>query len=69
MWVITRNVRRDSVDSSPVEKHIDRVKRPKLDIDSYREETNVPRTIVGDSKPRHWTLVLWEKIVRSIKFN
>jgi hypothetical protein len=74
MWVITQNVRRDSVDPSPTEKHLDRVKRPKLNIDSYREEKNVPRTIVGfkiaeESKPQHWTVALWKKIVRSIKFN
>jgi len=73
MWVITRNVRRDSIDPSPTEKYLNKVKRPLLNIDIYKKEKNVPQTIVGfeitEDKTPHWTVALWKKIARSIKFN
>ena len=73
MWVITRNVRRDSADPSPTENYIDRVKHPKLNIDSYKDKKNVTRTIIGfeitEDETPHWTVALWKKIVKSYKSN
>lgn len=65
MWLRAPDERRDSVDPSPTEKYINRVKRPELNIKNYKE---VPRTI-GFEPPIKWTRTLWNKIVKTLKFS